>query len=57
MRYVEIYVEPGRPQMTIGHMRIAFWKTKSTNTHSELYSEVSSVKNTTIHVWLNDGVY
>ena len=23
----------------------------------KLYGEVRSVKNTTIHVWLNDGVY
>jgi len=23
----------------------------------EQYGEVSSVKNTTIHIWLNDGVY
>jgi len=29
------YVEPGRPQMTIWHMRIASWTPKTTNTHSE----------------------
>jgi len=28
-------VEPGRPQMTIWHMRIACWIPKSTNTHSQ----------------------
>jgi hypothetical protein len=28
-------VEPGRPQMTIRHMRIACWIPKTTNTHSE----------------------
>ena len=28
-------VQPGRPQMTIRHMRIAFFKTTSTNTYSE----------------------
>ena len=28
-------VEPGRPQMTIRHMRIACWVPKATNTHSE----------------------
>jgi len=28
-------VEPGRPQMTIGRMRIACWIPKATNTHSE----------------------
>jgi hypothetical protein len=27
-------VQPGRPQMTIWHMRIACWITKATNTHS-----------------------
>ena len=24
---------------------------------SELYGEVDSVKNTTVNIWLNDGVY
>jgi len=28
-------VEPGRPQMTIWHMRLACWIPKGTNTHSE----------------------
>jgi len=28
-------VEPHRPQMAIGRMRIACWTTKATNTHSE----------------------
>jgi hypothetical protein len=28
-------VEPDRPQMTIQHMHIAFWMTKTTYTHSE----------------------
>jgi hypothetical protein len=28
-------VEPGRPQMTICHMRIACWMSEGTNTHSE----------------------
>jgi len=28
-------VEPGRPQMTIWRMRIAWWIRKSINTHSE----------------------
>jgi len=28
-------VEPGRPQMTIWHMRISCWICKATNTHSE----------------------
>jgi hypothetical protein len=28
-------VEPGRPQMTIGLMRIAWWILKATNTNSE----------------------
>jgi hypothetical protein len=28
-------VEPGRPQMTIWHMRVACWIPKATNTHSE----------------------
>ena len=28
-------VEPGRPQMTMWHMRIACWIPKATNTHSE----------------------
>ena len=28
-------VESGRPQMTIWRMRIAFWTTEPTNTHSE----------------------
>jgi hypothetical protein len=28
-------VEPGRPQMTLGRMRIACWIPKATNTHSE----------------------
>jgi len=27
-------VERGRPQMTIWHMRIAYWIPKATNTHS-----------------------
>ena len=25
--------------------------------NNKLYGEVSSVKNTTINIWLNDGVY
>ena len=29
------FVEPGRPQMTIWHVRIACWISKFTNTHSE----------------------
>ena len=28
-------VEPDRPQMAVGHMRIAWWITKATNTHSD----------------------
>jgi hypothetical protein len=28
-------VEPFRPQMTIWHIRIAFWEPKATNTHSD----------------------
>jgi hypothetical protein len=28
------FVEPGRPQMTIWRMRIAFWIPKATNTHT-----------------------
>jgi hypothetical protein len=28
-------VEPGRPQMTIWRMRIAYWIPQATNTHSE----------------------
>jgi len=28
-------VQPGRPQMTIWHMRCACWIPKATNTHSE----------------------
>jgi hypothetical protein len=28
-------VQPGRPQMTIRHMRCACWIPKTTNTHSE----------------------
>ena len=28
-------VEPGRPQMTIWHMRVVCWISKATNTHSE----------------------
>jgi len=28
-------VQPGRPQMAIWRMRIACWKSKATNTHSE----------------------
>ena len=28
-------VQPDRPQMTISRMRIAYWITKATNTHSE----------------------
>jgi hypothetical protein len=28
-------VQPDRPQMTIGRMRIAYWIPKATNTHSE----------------------
>jgi len=27
-------VQPGRPQMTIWHMRIACWLSKATNPHS-----------------------
>jgi hypothetical protein len=29
------FVQPSRPQMIIWRMRIAFWLTKNTNTHSE----------------------
>ena len=32
---VEIFVEPGRPQITIRRMRIAWRITNATNTHSE----------------------
>ena len=28
-------VQPGRPQMTMWRMRIAYWITKATDTHSE----------------------
>ena len=28
-------VDAGRPQMTVWHMRIAFWIPKVTNTHSQ----------------------
>ena len=31
----KIIVEPGRPQRTIWHMRIACWMPKATNTHPE----------------------
>ena len=31
----ENIVQPDRPQMTIGRMRIASWITKAKNTHSE----------------------
>ena len=27
------------------------------DTISDIYGEVNSVKNTTINIWLNDGVY
>jgi hypothetical protein len=30
----KIIVEPDRPQMTVGRMRIADWIPKATNTHS-----------------------
>jgi hypothetical protein len=33
--YEKNVVEPGRPQMTIRHISIAFWARKATNTHSE----------------------
>jgi hypothetical protein len=29
-------VEPGRPQVTIWSMRIAFWIPKATNTHTQV---------------------
>jgi len=35
MRYVEKYLEPDRPKMTIWCMHIACWMPKATNTHSE----------------------
>ena len=31
----ENILQPGRPQLTIRRMRIAYWITKATNTHSE----------------------
>ena len=31
----ENILQPGRPQLTIWRMRIAYWITKATNTHSE----------------------
>jgi hypothetical protein len=31
----ENIVQPDRPELTIWHMRIAWWITKATNTHSE----------------------
>ena len=30
------FVEAGRPQMTVWHMRIACWIPKATNTHTEV---------------------
>ena len=27
------------------------------HTHTHIYGEVNSVKNATINIWLNDGVY
>jgi hypothetical protein len=32
---VKTVVQPNSPQMTVRHMRIACWVTKSTNTHSD----------------------
>jgi hypothetical protein len=59
-------VQPDRPQMTIWRMRIACWKPKATNTHTEyviliafplqqwLHKRASMLRYTYIecHVWL-----
>jgi hypothetical protein len=35
MRYVEKYLEPEKPQITIWRNRIAYWIPKATNTYLE----------------------
>jgi len=34
-----------------------WWENLKEKDCLELYGEVNSVKNTTINIWLNDGVY
>jgi hypothetical protein len=50
-------VEPGGSQMTIWRMRIAYWISKTTNTHSEYvityyFSTAKMVKRTRLNVTL-----
>ena len=42
-------VQPGRPQMTIGRMRIACWITETTNTHSEHVTLIASPLQQLLH--------
>ena len=50
IRYVEKYLEPDRPQMTIWCMRIACWTPKATNTHSE-YVKLIAIR---LQQWLHE---
>ena len=49
------------PALILYVLSVAFnWAVNSGDNnehHFDLYGEVNSVKNTTINIWLNDGVY
>ena len=45
-------LDPGRPRVTIGSMRIALWITKAANTQSEYLM----LNDFPLHQWLHDRV-
>jgi len=59
---LSIHVTVGH-QWTVGCVHTEPWRPASVPVRSgvillnEIYGDVNSVKNTTINIWLNDGVY